>query len=580
MATALIMALVNRDEVARVAQLDKLGLRALAQPIMDILGISDINNVYQNLAELEGLEFIDAVLEEYSVKFDYYPEELRRIPKEGPFITISNHPLGGIDGFLLIKLVSMVRPDFKVMVHDILQKVEPLKEHFTAVNSLENKGQKYSISGLKDSIAFVKEGHGLGVFPAGQVSTYQFDQKRISDKTWDSTVLRMIQKMEVPVVPIYFKARNSAFFYLLSLLHPQFRSAKLPSELRSQKNKAIRLRIGKAIYVKEQKLYPELQHYAEFLRQRTYLLRQALSPAKKLFPRKRPATPQAIIPPVDARKISSEIELLRNKGHRLVEQRHYEVFLAQSAQIPFLLSEIGRLREITFRAVGEGSNSPLDLDTYDYHYHHLLLWDAEAKQLIGAYRLGIGSQIFQRFGISGFYVSSLFKIHKRLEPMLSQSLEMGRAFVVESEQGKALPLFLLWKGIFAVVAAHPELRYITGCASISNRYSRFSQSLMTEFLLKNFGDPALAELIKPREAFKAKLPAKYCEMVAQSCPEDLQKFDRLIDDAEPGGLRIPVLIKKYLQQNARVVAFNTDPLFNYSLDGFMYIAIENLQPEL
>ncbi len=354
------------------------------------------------------------------------------------------------------------------------------------------------------------------------------------------------------------------------------RTAKLPSELRKQKNKSIGIRIGRKISVKEQSGYPDIEHYTAFLRQRTYLLSQALSPSKKLFPLHRPHEAQEIIPPVDSSLIEKEIDELRNSDSYLFTQKNYDLFVSPSKKIPSVLMEVGRLREITFREVGEGSNLPLDLDEYDYHYEHLILWDNEEKQLAGAYRLGIGSEIFKRFGIKGFYVNSLFKVDEYANEMFSQSLEMGRAFIVKSQQQKPLPLFLLWKGIVQVILRHPELKYITGCASISNSFSRFSKSLMVEYLTQHYGDEELAHHIRPRKPFKPKLDEKYRQLVFESSQDDLNKFDRIIEEIEPGERRFPILIKKYLKQNSHIVCFNVDPLFNDSLDGFMYIKMDDL----
>lgn len=573
------MSLVDKKDIAKVVQLDKVGMSMLAKPIMDILRISDVNEVYEKFEELKGVEFIDALLEEFKVEFDYYVEELKRIPKEGPFITVSNHPLGGIDGIILIKLIEQVRPDYKVMANFLLQKVEPLKDYFIPVNPFDNKDLKSSFAGIKASLDHLKDGGGLGIFPAGEVSTYKFEEGKIRDKPWAEAAMKMIQRADVPVVPIYFKARNSAFFYLLSLLHPSLRTVRLPSELRSQRNKSIRIRIGRAISTKEQQGYPNIEHYTAFLRQRTYLLSQALSPSKRLFRRERPEKAQDIIDPIDSSLIEAEIENLKSSSSYLFSQKNYDVLISDSGSIRNVLKEIGRLREITFREVGEGSNLPLDLDEYDYHYEHLILWDKEAKEIAGAYRLGIGSEIFKRFGIKGFYVATLFKVDSELEGMFSESLEMGRAFIVKSQQQKPLPLFLLWKGIVQVIHRHPELKYITGCASISNRFSRFSKSLMVEYLLQHHGDPEVDKHLRPKKPFKPKLDDEYRNLVFESSHDDLNKFDRIIEEIEPGDMRFPILIKKYLKQNAKIVCFNVDPLFNDSLDGFMYIRIEDLPEE-
>ncbi len=573
------MGLVDKRDISKVVKLDKMGLGLLAKPIMDILRISDINEAYDKFAELHGVAFIDAVLKEFQVEFDYYEAELKRIPKEGPFITVSNHPLGGIDGIILIKLISQVRPDYKVMANFLLQKVEPLKDYFMPVNPFEDKDIKSSFAGIKDSMEHIREGKPLGIFPAGEVSTYNFDERKIVDKEWEEGALKMIKKMQVPVVPVYFKARNSRFFYLLSMLHPSLRTAKLPSEILHQKGKSIRIRIGRSIQVKEQAQYATIEHYGAFLRQRTYLLRQALSPEKKLFSLKRPEKAEPIIAALDKQKQIEELQSLKQKGKLLFEQKNYEVYVAKSAEIPVLLQEIGRQREITFREIGEGTNKPLDLDIYDYHYEHLILWDAEQNILSGAYRLGIGTDIYRQFGPHGFYVTTLFKTDEVMQEMFSKSLEMGRAFIVKEQQQKPLPLFLLWRGIIEVIKRNPQLQYITGCASISASFSKFSQSLMVEFLTQKHGDPQLAEHIKPRKPFKSKLSDEHRNAVFALSQDDLGKFDRLIEEWEPNGLRLPVLIKKYLKQNAKIVCFNVDPLFNNSLDGFMYIKITDIPEE-
>lgn len=573
------MGLVNKSDIANVVNLDKIGLSLLAKPIMDILRISDINEVYDKFVALHGVAFIDAVLKEFQVDFDYYEDELKRIPKEGPFITVSNHPLGGIDGIILIKLISQVRPDYKVMANFLLQKVEPLKDYFMPVNPFDDKDIKSSFTGIKDSMEHIKAGKPLGIFPAGEVSTYNFDERKVIDKEWEEGALKMIKKMKVPVVPIYFKARNSRFFYLLAMLHPSLRTAKLPSELMHQKGKSIRIRIGRQIPVKEQDFYTTIEHYSAFLRQRTYLLRQALSPEKKLFTLKRPEKPQEIVKPASQYLVEAEIERLKQSDAFLFEQKNYQLFIVKSSRIPQLLVEIGRLREVTFREVGEGTNLPLDLDEYDYHYQHLILWDTETKALVGAYRLGIGSDIFQQFGMGGFYVTTLFKTDEYMEPVFSKALEMGRAFIVKEQQQKPLPLYLLWKGIVQVIKRHPHLEYITGCASISAQFSTFSKSLMVEFLTAKHGDAAMAQHIKPRKPFKSKLKEEHLQAVFDLSHDDLGRFDRLIEELEPGEMRVPVLIKKYLKQNAKIVCFNVDPLFNNSLDGFMYIRISDLPEE-
>lgn len=575
--------LVNQSDIVKVTRLDKVGLGGLAGLIMNVLKLKDINELYERHQQHTGVEFIDALFKEIQIDFDFFKEELSRIPKTGPFITVSNHPLGGIDGLILIKLVSLVRPDFKVMANFLLQNVEPIKDLFLAVNPFEDKKDlRSSFSGIKESMQYVREGHGLGIFPAGEVSTYKFEEQRIDDKEWEESAIKMIRKLEVPVVPIYFKARNSRLFYLLAMLHPTLRTAKLPSEILSQKNKSIRIRIGKPISVKEQQTFAELAAYGEFLRSKTFILSKTMDVEKQriitLSLDKTEPIAQPIAPPTDRELIKSDIAHLRSlPGTLLTETRGTEVFLANAQEIPNVLREIGRLREITFRDVGEGTNEPLDLDAYDAYYHHLFLWDAEAGEIAGAYRLGIGADIYNAHGIKGFYIPTLFRVERELHYLFSQGIEMGRAFVVKAYQQKPMPLFLLWKGIVHVILRNPDkVRYLTGCVSISNHFTRFSKSLMVEFVKQHFYDAATAAMVKPKKEFKGKLGTLERTFL-NTLGNDLNKFDKLIEELEPGSMmRFPVLLKKYIKQNARVIGFNVDPNFNNSVDGLMYIDIQNI----
>jgi hypothetical protein len=252
------------------------------------------------------------------------------------------------------------------------------------------------------------------------------------------------------------------------------------------------------------------------------------------------------------------------------------VFLAPAQYIPNILQEIGRLREITFREVGEGTNNATDLDKFDSYYHHMFLWDGDAKKLAGAYRMGLGSQIFPKYGIDGFYLQDLFRFEPELYPMMEQSIEMGRAFIIKDYQQRPMPLFLLWKGIVHTTLRFPEHKFLIGGVSISNKFSEFSKSLMIEFMKSNYYDPYVAQYINPKKEFKVKLKDADKDFIFDETEADLNKFDKLIDEVEPGSLRLPVLIKKYIKQNAKVVAFNVDPLFNNAVDGLMYIRIADL----
>lgn len=578
--------LVNAKEVAKAINVDKYGFAGtfLGWGLMKVLKISTINKVYKKNKHLSDVPFLDAILDDLQIKFEIPEEDLKRLPKDGAYITVSNHPLGGIDGVLLLKLMLEQRKDFKIIANFLLHRIAPLKPYIMPVNPFEDrKDVKSSLAGFKNSILHLREGHPLGVFPAGEVSTYK-DGKLVIDKPWEAAAMKLIQKAEVPVVPIYFHAKNSRLFYKLSKISDTFRTAKLPSEVLTQKNRIIKVRIGKPISVNDQKEHRTLHEFSEFIRKKTYMLSNSFDEKEKILSNISstlktpmiPRVPKKIVTPVSSEVMNKEVEALRDSDSRLLQSKNYEVFLAEAKDIPNILHEIGRLREITFREIGEGTNKAIDLDTFDTYYHHMFLWDAEAKVLAGAYRMGLGSKIFEAYGIDGFYLQDLFRFEPELYKMMSQSIEMGRAFIIKEYQQKPMPLFLLWKGIVHTTLRFPEHKFLIGGVSISNQFSNFSKSLMIEFMKSHYYDPYLAQYVHPKKEFKVKLKDADKDFVFDATEADLNKFDKIIDEVEPGALRLPVLLKKYIKQNARLMAFNVDPLFNNSVDGLMYIKIADL----
>ena len=576
------MELVTSKEIAKVIGTDKFGFIGtfVGWILLRLLRISKVNKIYQKHKDKKDLPFLNGILDEFQIEFEIPEEDLKRIPKSGAFITVSNHPLGGIDGILLLKLLLEHRPDYKIIANFLLHRIAPLKPYVMPVNPFENhKDAKSSLLGLKSSLQHLQDGRPLGIFPAGEVSTYR-DGKLMVDKPWELGAVKLIKKAEVPVIPIYFHAKNSWLFYILSKISDTFRTAKLPSELLSQKNRVIKVRIGKPISVKDQQEYKDINSFYEYLRKKTYMLAnpfekktQNILSTQNL---KIAIPPKKIISQKNIQGCIKEVASLRKNGKRLLESKNYEVFFASAKEIPNLLQEIGRLREITFRDIGEGTNKAIDIDKFDKYYHHLFLWDQEVKVLVGSYRMGLGKDIYKKHGIAGFYIQTLFRLEPELHGMMEQTIEMGRAFIIKEYQQKPMPLFLLWKGIVHITLRYPEYKYLMGGVSISNQFSDFSKSLMIEFMKSHYYDPYIAQYIQPKKEFKVKLKDADKDFVFDAAKADMQKFDKVIDEIEPGALRIPVLIKKYVKQNARLVAFNVDPKFNNAVDGLMYIKVSEI----
>ncbi len=576
------MGIVSAKEVANVMNLRKFGFlgTGIGWLVLKTTKLSRINKEYEKRKNLKGTHFIESILKEFDIDYEIPEKDLKRIPKEGPFITISNHPLGGIDGMILMKLVLEKRPDYKVIANFLLHRLDPLKPFILPVNPFENhKDAKSSLGGMKQAMAHLKDGHALGIFPAGEVSTSR-DKNSIVDKPWEPSAMKLIQKSKVPVVPIYFHAKNSLFFYRLASISDILRTAKLPSEMLSQHRRKIKVRVGHPISVEDQKEHTNLEAYTAFLRRKTYMLANVFEKKKLLgkLPKslKIPRSPKEIAEETNSELMAMEVENCRKMDKRLLQSKNYEVFLAKREIVPNILNEIGRLREITFREVGEGTNKSIDLDGFDEYYHHLFLWDNDAQRIAGAYRMGMGNEIFTNHGIDGFYLQDLFRFEPELYKMMSQSIEMGRAFIIKEYQQKPMPLFLLWKGIVHCTLRFPEHKYLIGGVTISDKFSNFSKSLMIEFMKSNYYDPYVAQYVRPKKEFKVKLEDADKDLVFDESEADLNKFDKIIDELETENLRLPVLIKKYIKQNAKVVAFNVDPLFNDAVDGLMYIRIADL----
>ena len=234
-------------------------------------------------------------------------------------------------------------------------------------------------------------------------------------------VLRLIRMAGVPVIPVYFHGTNSRWYHILGRIHPLLRTARLASELINKRHKVIRVRIGKPVTVSEQNEFHDIARYGRYLRARTYSLGSGLE-ARHFFTGIRQRRSQSQVPvasPVDRTKLRDEFDSIR-QSYELFSSKNFTVIFAPTRVIPNIFQETGRLREITFRAVGEGTNRATDIDEYDFYYHHLIVWDNNTDSVVGAYRLGKGREILHQYGIKGFYINSLFRMDRSFEPILSR----------------------------------------------------------------------------------------------------------------------------------------------------------------
>lgn len=574
--------IIAKDELKRALNLSPFLSEGFARLAMSVLRLNSINEVYSKIADREGLDFVSAGLEELNVKVDVNADELKRLPRSGGFITVSNHPFGGVDGVILLKLLLQSgRDDTLLLGNFILKQIERLSQYVISVDPFEG-GHKGNVAGIKTALTHVQNGGCLGIFPAGEVSTYydDTDNKGIADRQWIPSMVRFIRRAQVPVVPIYFQGQNSRLFHLLGLIHPILRTAKLPSELLNKDKQPIKVRIGMPISVDEQNSFNDIDKYGRFLRIKTYALGSSLTDVNKFFNYhlKSQPKPEPIVQAIDLEEVENEVESLR-EHYMLFKSKNYSVLCAPSHEMPKVMHEIGRLREITFRGVNEGTNRSIDLDEFDLYYWQLFIWDDEERKIVGAYRAGKGKDILERYGFKGFYINTLFRINKKFSPYLSQSLELGRSIVVPEYQRKPLPLFLLWKGILYFLLKNPEYRYLIGPVSIANHFSDYTKGVIISFMRSNYFDQNLARYIKPRIKFNVPIDDDEIDLIFHNST-DIAKLSRFVEEVEPYNYSMPVLLKKYVKLGGKIIGFNVDPKFSNALDGLLILDLLKVPAEI
>ncbi len=543
--------------------------------LAEMSGLNRLERFYNELEHKPGTDFIQALFAHLDLHLEVDAEDLAQVPKEGGVVFVANHPYGAIDGLALMHVMDRVRGDVKVMANFMLQQLEPLKDRFIGVNPFEQVTTRSSFQGMRQALEHVAKGGALGIFPAGEVSSYRTDLKAIADPRWKAPVIKLIKHAGVPVVPVWFDGANSFIFQMLGMIHPNLRTLQLPHEMLRMRGRSVRMRIGKPIAAKDIAAFGSVEQLGRYLRAKTYALSSGVHVKREQFrPLRFPRKPKRVVDPVEAGAIQRELATLDDL--KLSSQAEFDLYLAPSERIPLLLREIGREREISFRAVGEGTNKRIDLDEFDLYYDHLFLWDREKQQLAGAYRIGDGARIMERYGKRGFYTQTLFRMDRPMERILAQSFELGRSFVSPDYQKHRLPLFLLWRGLLIHLLNHPDHRYLIGPVSISSNYSRFSRGLIIEFVKQHHYDNDLARHVHPRNRFDIKQDQGDSEALIAASGEDLKKLDRLIADIEPKESSVPVLLKKYLLLNARIIGFNSDPRFNDALDGLMLLDLTKL----
>lgn len=562
--------------------------RLIGPAVETALGLRGFDQCYQDSARLfrahpqhpNVFAWFDSVAHALKLQEETdLPAEFE-FPKEGPLVIVANHPFGVIDPVMLCRWAAQFRPDLKVMTNSLMLAMKELADHVIPVDPFggENAAKK-NLGPMKEAIRLLRSGGTLVIFPAGEVASYK-PGRGIDEPAWTNHVGSLVRRTQATVLPVYFPGANSALFHAAGLIHPRLRTSLLLREFCNRANTPVPMRVGHPIPYSRLKKFEDDESLTRYLRIHTFVLHQrGEETTAKLTTEGQNITST---PPSDLQheRMVEEIDRLRARGGRLVGQGSLSVYQAHSHEIPTLLPEIGRLREVTFREVGEGTGNEIDLDSYDRYYEHLILWDEEKEQVAGAYRLGRADMILREYGPKGLYTSTLFRFEKPFLANLECAVEMGRSFVVKAYQRSLASLPLLWKGIAHWIARNPRYKKLFGPVSISKDYSSLSRKMIVEFLQDNRMHPHLSNFVKPRNPFRYMRTRKMMREFISADLENVDDCSALISSLETDGKGIPVLLKHYLKLNATLLSFNVDKDFSSVVDGLILVDFTEVDPRL
>ncbi|KIF47073.1 hemolysin [Vibrio owensii 47666-1] len=535
-------------------------------------GLNQLDKFYaQRPVNADTKTFLRFTLDILGIDYRIAHGSLDSVPKQGATVIVANHPLGCVEGVILAELLLMVREDIQILANQYLKTVPELDQLFIGVDVFEGKDAvKSNMKALRVANKHIASGGLLLVFPAGEVSQLvDAKQQRLEDKAWSRSVSSLIRKNKATTVPVFISGQNSKRFYMAGKIHPLLRTLMLGRELLNKHKQTIDLSFGQAIKFKELNALNDDQ-VVNYLRLNTYLLNHETQSVK-------PSSSSERLSPIAAGlPVGELLEELNNlpKESKLLTSGEFDVYCTESQNIPFILHEIGRLRELNFRQVGEGTGLAIDIDHFDHDYLHLFVWDRENQCLVGAYRLGLVDQLIEKRGVAGLYSRTLFNYDQRFIDQMGKSIEMGRSVIAQQYQKSMSALLLLWKGIATFVHQNPDYTHLFGPVSISNDYSDTARQLLAQSMTLHHYDNNCAEYVTPSNP----LPEHHRDWNTSMLTAlgDLQLLSRVIARIDEGK-GVPVLLRHYLSLNGKLVCFNVDPAFNNALDGLITVDLRDVQ---
>lgn len=534
-------------------------------PLSKALAFDEVLSIRDQAAAVAGHEtFFDSALRLLNIGWHAKCEELAQIPATGPVVVVANHPHGLVDGLVLGSLLAPIRRDVKFLANSLLSGVAP-PDSMIPVNPFEDEGQTTgNAAALRQSLRWLNGGGTLVVFPAGEVAALDLSSRSVREPDWKETAARLALFSGATTVPVRIDGFNGPVFHLAGLVHPSMRTALLPRELVNKRGRNIHVTIGVPVSHKRLSDCSGTSRPTSYLRWRVNALRPAEAGLR--------AKLQKIKPPVATQSagelIAKEVERLP-EGAQVLETSDWQVICTDADRIPQAILEIGRLREISFRAAGEGSGKSRDLDAYDRHYRHLLLWNKSDRRIGGAYRLAFTCDVAASQGARGLYTGSLFRFKREFFDALGPAMELGRSFVRLEYQKEFAPLLLLWRGIGGVLKRRPETRALFGAVSISAVYRPESRALIASFLRAHHWRSDLAAMVSPKSPWM--LAPDTC--VPQRDERDLSDA---LKELEPDLKTMPVLLRQYLNLGGRVLALSRDGRFSDVLDALVAVDIHGI----
>ncbi|BDF93606.1 MULTISPECIES: GNAT family N-acyltransferase [Pseudoalteromonas] len=512
---------------------------------------------------LQGIEFVEQVLDELDFDTRYKPKQIEHIPSEGKLVIVANHPIGSLDALALIKVLSGVRKDLKVVANRMLMSVTPMHSLLLPVDNLSGTSKKQELSNIHQHL---REEGAILIFPAGEVS--RLSPTGIKDCKWNSGFLRIAKKANCAILPIFIKAKNSPLFYGTSMIYKPLASLLLVKEMFKQRQKSLEFEIGASI-PPESYLIENLKdkEIVNLIRKQLYLLT-----SKKTLPLK---TQTPIATPECRKELKKAIEQCKQLG---TTHDGMQIYLYQYQGSSPIFRELGRLREISFRTVGEGSGKRRDIDKYDMDYQHLVLWDSSQLELVGAYRLACAQEIINKHGRKGLYTDSLFSYSDEMTPYFEAGIELGRSFVQPKYWGRK-SLDYLWYGIGAFVKNYPQYRYLYGAVSVSNALPEQAKALLVHYYQHYYG--AKQQIATPNNEFKlTEQQLKQCQTLfsGDDVKEDFVELKHILANI---GAQVPTLFKQYTELcepgGVQFLSFSVDPEFNNCIDGLVLVDLEKVK---